>query len=89
MGFKKGQSGNPGGRPAKTAEEKDVAALARAHSPEAIERLVHWMRSDNAKASGSAAQAILNRAYGTPRQQVDAKVDGSLQIVVKQFTLDK
>ncbi len=40
MPFKKGQSGNPGGRPKVIAEVKE---LARAHTGEAIETLVSIM----------------------------------------------
>ena len=68
MAFKKGKSGNPGGRPKET---HDVKLLAREHTAEAIERLVEWMRSDNAKASVSACNAILNRGYGTPAQSME------------------
>jgi hypothetical protein len=65
MTWKKGQSGNPGGRVGVPAE---VRELARKHTPEAIERLVHWMRSSDARASVSAANAILDRAFGKPVQ---------------------
>ena len=50
--FKKGQSGNPGGRPKVIAEVKE---LARAHTGEAIETLVSIMT--NAKAA-PAAQSL-------------------------------
>ena len=40
MPFKKGQSGNPGGRPKVVAEVKE---LARAHTGEAIKTLVSIM----------------------------------------------
>lgn len=69
MPFKKGQSGNPAGRRAKTAAEREIEVLARAHGPEAVSRLKHWMDSDNAKASVSAANALLDRGYGKPKQQ--------------------
>lgn len=65
MPFKKGQSGNPGGRP---KENADVRRLAREHTAEAVNRLVAWMRSDSAKASVSAAQALLDRGWGKPAQ---------------------
>lgn len=62
-----------GGR-RKEADIADVRALAAQYTDEAIERLVAWMRSNNAKASTLAAQAILNRGHGTPAQTILAKV---------------
>lgn len=44
--------------------------LARQHTKDSIERLVAWMRSDNPKASVTAAQALLDRGYGKPGQAV-------------------
>jgi len=46
--FKKGVSGNPGGRPRGYA---DLQALARKHSEAATTRLAHWMKSNDAQAS--------------------------------------
>lgn len=67
--FVKGQSGNPGGRP---KAEDDVKALAREHTPDAIARLAKIVKtSKNDKAAVSAAEALLNRGYGKPAQQVD------------------
>lgn len=73
MPFVKGKSGNPGGRIKKAPELREVEELAREHSPSAIKRLVDWMKSDNAKASVSACQAILDRAFGKPAQAVEHK----------------
>lgn len=70
MAWKKGQTGNAGGRPKKAPELREVEALARAASPEAIRKLTEWMRSDNAKASVSACNAILDRGFGKPAQAV-------------------
>jgi hypothetical protein len=58
--FHKGKSGNPGGRP---KESNEVKELARQYSAEAVEKLAAWMRSDNAKASVSACNALLDRAF--------------------------
>ena|SRR3990167_9506230 len=71
MAFKKGQSGNPGGRPKETAE---VRQLARAYTETAIKRLSEWMQSDNPKASVAACVAILNRGHGMPHQSVTTTV---------------
>jgi Family of unknown function (DUF5681) len=72
MRFQKGQSGNPGGRPKKA---DDVVELARSHTTEAIERLAHWMRSENAKASVAATIALLDRGYGKPHQENTVAVE--------------
>ena len=74
MPFQKGRSGNPGGRP---KEDGDVKALARQHTDEAVKRLAQWLRSDNPKASVSAAIALLDRGYGKPAQAIvgDASAD--------------
>ncbi len=67
MAFKKGQSGNPGGRPKEVAE---VRKLAKEHGPAAIERLVELMSSENERTAVAACEAILNRGYGRPAQSV-------------------
>jgi hypothetical protein len=44
--------------------EPELKQLARAHTKEAIERLVWWMKRDNPKASPFAAKELLNRGWG-------------------------
>lgn len=70
--FAPGKSGNPGGRP-----RDEVKGLARQHGPEAINKLVEWMRSGNAKASVSAATALLDRGWGKPTQPVSGDDDAA------------
>jgi hypothetical protein len=72
MPFKKGQSGNPGGRVGVPAE---VREMARQRSKEAIERLIHWMKSDDGRISVAAADALLDRGFGRPAQLIDLSVD--------------
>jgi hypothetical protein len=72
MPFKKGQSGNTGGRVGVPAE---VREMARRHSKEAIERLIHWMKSDDGRISVAAANALLDRGFGRPAQLIELSVD--------------
>lgn len=81
MGFKKGQSGNPGGRPKKSPELEEVEALCKEASPAAVLRLTQWMKSDDAAASVRAALGILERAYGKPRQTVETTITDKRMVV--------
>jgi hypothetical protein len=54
-------SGNPEGRPTVALE---IREKAREYEPEAIERLVYWMRSGDAQNSIAAAKTLLDRGYG-------------------------
>lgn len=69
MPYKKGESGNPGGR-SKGIDK--VTLLARVHTQASINKLAHWLNSDNAKASVAAATSLLNRGWGMPKQQMQA-----------------
>ena len=71
--FKKGQSGNPGGRPKEVAE---VKALARAHTTTAIETLVSIAKSKKATdaARVSACTALLETGAGRSRSSLNERV---------------
>lgn len=71
MPFKKGQSGNPGGRAKKTAEVLEVESLAKQQGPAAIKRLAEWMKSNDARASVAASNALLDRGFGKPNQPTE------------------
>jgi hypothetical protein len=68
----KGVSGNPGGRP---KLELSIRELAQQHSMEALETLVHVMRTGRRSEQVVAANAILDRAYGKPTQSVEMSGD--------------
>jgi hypothetical protein len=71
--FPKGTSGNPRGRP---KEHEDIKALAREHSPAAIDRLVYWMmQSVDARASVQAAGMLLDRGFGKPGQDIRLRAE--------------
>ncbi len=67
-----GQSGNPKGRPSIKGE---VETLARPHTSEALETLVDLMRNGSPDAVRvAAANALLNRGWGLPRQSVEEEL---------------
>ena len=63
--WKPGESGNPGGFGAALSRTQSIA---RAHSPEAVERLVELMRCDDPRVATVACNSILDRAFGRPRE---------------------
>jgi hypothetical protein len=65
--FKKGQSGNPGGR-SKTTRE--IAQLALEGSERAIRRLIELIDSRDERVALSAAIAVLDRGCGKPVQAI-------------------
>ena len=71
--WKKGQSGNPSGRPKAVLDLRD---LARTHTAVAVKTLLSVMRDRSAAPAArvSAATAILDRGYGRPAQTVHQQV---------------
>jgi len=70
--FPKGTSGNPGGRPKAVAE---VRELAQRHTATAIQTLVALMQGAKSESARvAAAQAVLDRGWGRPLQNLEATV---------------
>ena len=74
--IQKGQVLNPGGRP---KMEKNVRALARQYTAISIQTLADIVKdSDSASQSRvAAAQALLDRGWGKPLQQIEAGGPGA------------
>ena len=81
--WKKGESGNPGGRP---KELKGLQELAREYSPRALQTLAHIAENgENEGARVAASVALLDRGWGKPLQQIAGADGGPLQITVMRF----
>lgn len=78
--WKKGQSGNPKGRPKKLPDLKEVLINVLAETKEgrsALEAVLMTMRAKALKGDTRAAELLLDRAYGKAKQEHD---------VLAQFT---
>ena len=67
--FQPGQSGNPKGRP---PAAYDLAGICREHAPEAVKRLLAFVRDPDPKVALPATVYLLNRGFGLP----PAKIEG-------------
>lgn len=75
-----------GGRKSGTPNKAtaDVKAAAQVYTSEAVDKLAYWMRSDNAKASVSACNSLLDRAHGKPPQALTDGDGGPLISAIVQ-----
>jgi hypothetical protein len=81
--FKKGQSGNPSGRP---KQDPAIRELARIHSVRAMERAVELIESKDENVALKAVNTVLDRAYGKPSQPIDGDGEGgpvNMSVTVK------
>ena len=70
--FKPGQSGNPKGAGVhrQSEEQREMQALARQYSINAVKRVSELMQSSDERVVLKAADMILDRAFGTPSQSI-------------------
>lgn len=71
MTFKKGQSGNPGGRPKSTPDEVEAIRKLRGLTQRAVEKVEELLESDDEKVRMAAAKEVLDRNLGKPVQPTD------------------
>lgn len=87
--FKPGASGNPGGRPPKTDEERTLEAMCRDKSMAALAVLTSIMESgENERNRITAAMAIIERGHGKAVQPTETNHSGSIAHTIEVVIVD-
>jgi hypothetical protein len=82
--FKKGETGNPKGRPRKLPELDKLLADVLGEEKDGIsaaEAILKALRLKAAKGDVRAIEVMLDRAYGKPKQTISADVTQSITIL--------
>lgn len=93
--FKKGQSGNPNGRPKKIPELHDLVNDVLGEEKEGVtaaKAIVSALRAKATKGDIRAAELLLAYAYGKPKQTTDANVtltDNTIKVIYEDNTPEK
>jgi hypothetical protein len=83
--FRKGKSGNPGGRPKKRPEDYDLELACKGKTPQAFETLVSIMEHSEIERNRLlAVQMIIERAHGKPRQTTEITGKNGTPITIKE-----
>lgn len=83
--FKKGQSGNPKGRPPKLPELDKLLAQVLGEEKDGITAagvILKAIRAKAAKGDVRAAELLLDRAYGKPKQTLDTTITTTEPLVI-------
>ena len=83
--FKKGQTGNPNGRPRKLPELDKLLADVMGEEKDglsAAEAILKALRAKATKGDIRAAEVLLDRAYGKAKQTIDNNVNVSQPLVI-------
>lgn len=73
------RGGRQKGTPNKATAE--IKELALQYSDKALQKIVDLIDCDEPKTAFAAAQEILNRAYGKPKQQMDVELNAKIDLV--------
>jgi hypothetical protein len=77
--WKKGETGNPNGRPKKLPELDKLMAEVLGEEKDGItaaQAILNMLRGKAAKGDIKAAQLLLDRAYGKSKQNIDITTQG-------------
>ena len=83
--FKKGESGNPNGRPRKLPELDKLLADVMGEEKDglsAAEAILKALRAKATKGDIRAAEVLLDRAYGKAKQTIDNNLNVSQPLVI-------
>lgn len=71
--FKPGSSGNPGGRPKRTPEQRDALEAVKSLAPDAVETMERLLKAKDTPPALKVriAEIVLDRTYGKPKQSAD------------------
>jgi hypothetical protein len=81
MPFVKGRSGNPHGGKKRAPILAEIEELARRAAPDAIDRLMHFLKDSDGRISIAAAKVLLDRGFGTPQQTITATVTDERTVI--------
>ena len=88
--WKKGQSGNPAGRPKKLPELRELLANVLGDEKDgrsAAEAILMALRAKATKGDVRAAELLLDRAYGKPKQDID--IEANIATVIMPIPVGK
>jgi len=79
--FQPGQTGNKGGRPKKTDEERTLEQMCKDKTPDALETILYIMgEGQQERARLAAAQYVIDRGWGKAKESVE--LSGTLNLSI-------